>query len=43
MNDLKKYPEEEIQKLIINGEVSVGDIVDSGICPTCFLEVECQV
>ena len=27
MNDLKKYPEEEIQKLIINGEVSVGDIV----------------
>ena len=38
MNDLKKYPEEEIQKLIINGEVSVGDIVDSGICPTCFDE-----
>ena len=36
MNDLKKYPEEEIQKLIINGEVSVGDIVDSGIRPTCF-------
>ena len=36
MNDLKKYPEEEIQKLIINGEVSVRDIVDSGICPTCF-------
>ena len=36
MNDLKKYSEEEIQKLIINGEVSVGDIVDSGICPTCF-------
>ena len=38
MNDLKQYPEEEIQKLIINGEVSVGDIVDSGICPTCFDE-----
>ena len=36
MNDLKKYPDEEIQKLIINGEVSVRDIVDSGICPTCF-------
>ena len=36
MNDLKKYQEEEIQKLIINGEVSVRDIVDSGICPTCF-------
>ena len=36
MNDLKKYAEEEIQKLIINGEVSVGDIVDSGICNTCF-------
>ena len=36
MNDLQKYPEEEIQKLIINGEVSVRDIIDSGICPTCF-------
>ena len=36
MNDLKQYPEEEIQKLIIDGVVSVGDIVDSGICPTCF-------
>ena len=28
MNDLKKYPEEEIQKLIINGEFSVGNIFD---------------
>ena len=36
MNELKKYPEEEIQKLIINGEISVWDIIDSGICPTCF-------
>ena len=36
MNDLKKYPDGEIQKLIINGEISVGDIIDSGICSTCF-------
>ena len=36
MNDLKKYTEEDIKKLIVNGEVSVADIVDSGICPTCF-------
>lgn len=36
MNDLKKYTEEEIQKLIIDGVVSVENIVDSGICPTCF-------
>ena len=36
MNDLKKYTDEEIKELVINGEVSVADIVDSGICPTCF-------
>ena len=36
MNDLKKYDEEEIKKLIVNNEVSIVDIVDSGICPTCF-------
>lgn len=27
---------EEIVKLIKNGKVEVADIVDSGICPTCF-------
>ncbi len=36
MNDLKKYSDEEIVELIKKGEVTVADIVDSGICPTCF-------
>lgn len=36
MNDLKKYTDEDIKKLIVSGEISVADIVDSGICPTCF-------
>ena len=34
--DLKQLSNEEIKKLIIDGKVTVGDIVDSGICPTCF-------
>ena len=36
MNDLKKYTNEEIVELIKNNKVTVADIVDSGICPTCF-------
>lgn len=36
MNDLKKYSDEEIVELIKKGEVTIADIVDSGICPTCF-------
>lgn len=36
MNDLKKCSNEEIINLIKEGKVNVGDIVDSGICPTCF-------
>lgn len=36
MNDLKKRTNVEIIKLIENKEITVADIVDSGICPTCF-------
>ncbi len=36
MNNLKEYPNEKIVKLIKKGEVTVADIIDSGICPTCF-------
>ncbi len=38
MDNLKKNlkKNEEIVKLIKNGKVEVADIVDSGICPTCF-------
>lgn len=34
--NLKELSKEEIKKLIIDKEINVGDIVDSGICPTCF-------
>ena len=36
MYKLKNLINEEIVKLIKNGKVEVADIVDSGICPTCF-------
>ena len=36
MNNLKEYNNEEIIKLIKNGEVGQADLTDSGICPTCF-------
>ena len=36
MNDLKKYSNKEIIKLINDGKVSAADLTDSGICPTCF-------
>ena len=36
MDDLKKYSNQEIIELIKKGKVGVSDIVDSGICPTCF-------
>ena len=36
MDNLKQFENEEIVNLIKNGEVGVADIVDSGICPTCF-------
>ncbi len=36
MIDLKKYNNEEIVKLIKKNKVVLSDIIDSGICPTCF-------
>lgn len=36
MDNLKKLKNEEIVELIKNGTIKVADIVDSGICPTCF-------
>lgn len=36
MDNLKMYSEEEIVKLIQDGTVTVADLTDSGICPTCF-------
>lgn len=36
MENLKKLDNKEIVNLIKNKEISVADIVDSGICPTCF-------
>ena len=36
MDNLKELKNEEIINLIKDGKVGVADIVDSGICPTCF-------
>lgn len=36
MNNLKEYSNIEIIELIKSGDITVADIVDSGICPTCF-------
>ena len=36
MDNLKQLKNEEIVELIKSGKVDVADIVDSGICPTCF-------
>lgn len=36
MDNLKKLKNEKIIELIKNGMIEVADIVDSGICPTCF-------
>lgn len=36
MDTLKKYSNEEIIRMIERGEVRLADIIDSGICPTCF-------
>ena len=36
MDNLKQLKNEEIVHLIKSGKVGVADIVDSGICPTCF-------
>ena len=36
MDNLKELENDKLVELIKNGEVGVADIVDSGICPTCF-------
>lgn len=36
MNDLKKYSNDEIIKLIKEKKIEAADLTDSGICPTCF-------
>lgn len=36
MDNLKQFKDIEIIELIKRGKVRVADIVDSGICPTCF-------
>ena len=36
MNNLKEYSNEEICEMIRSKKVFLADIVDSGICPTCF-------
>ena len=36
MDNLKQFKVIEIIELIKRGKVGVADIVDSGICPTCF-------
>ena len=36
MDNLKQLKNEEIVDLIKSGKVEVADIVDSGICSTCF-------
>jgi histidine triad (HIT) family protein len=34
--NLKELSQEELKIKIINKEVTIADIVDAGICPTCF-------
>lgn len=36
MENLKALKTEEVINLIKEGEISVADFIDSGICPTCF-------
>ena len=36
MNDLKKYSNEEIIKMLNEKKIKAKDLTDSGICPTCF-------
>ena len=36
MNNLKELDNKEIINLIGKKKISISDIVDSGICPTCF-------
>lgn len=41
--NLKELSQEELKNKIVNKEVSVADIVDAGICPTCFDKVNDHV
>ena len=34
--DLKQLSDNEIKKLILAKEINIADIIDAGICPTCF-------
>ena len=36
MDNLKQFKDEEIVNLVKEGKATIADIVDSGICPTCF-------
>ena len=36
MNNLNKISNKQIIELLRNQTIAVADIVDSGICPTCF-------
>jgi len=36
MNNLKEYSNNEIKQMILDKKITVADIIDSGICPTCF-------
>ena len=34
--EINKLSKEEIKKLIIENKIAAADIIDAGICPTCF-------
>ena len=34
--ELNKLSSDDIKQLIIDNKISVADIIDAGICPTCF-------
>ena len=36
MDNLRQFDNEKIVNLVKKKEVSVADLIDSGICPTCF-------
>lgn len=36
MMNLEKLSNDKIKNLILNGRITVANLVDAGICPTCF-------
>ena len=34
--DLKEFNQKELKELVLDGKVTVADMIDAGICPTCF-------